>query len=52
MQFTEACCELLRIPLPRTPLNKARMAIPSLRLLKLANRVVESSTRYISSEGG
>ena len=42
---------LRRIPLPRTPVNKAGMAIPSLRLLKLANRVVERRPRYINSEG-
>jgi hypothetical protein len=43
--------ELRRISLPRTRVNKAGMAIPSLRLLKLANRVVERRPRYIYSEG-
>ena len=44
--------ELRRIPLPRTRMNKPGTAAPSLRLLALANKVVESSARYINSEGG
>jgi hypothetical protein len=50
MPFTEACCELPRIPIPRIRVNKkAGTALPSLRLLALANKVVEQRTRYINS---
>jgi hypothetical protein len=44
-------CELPRISLPRTRANRAEMALPSLRLLALANRVVGRRPRYINSEG-
>ena len=43
--------EVRRISLPRTRLNKAGTAVPSLRLLALANRVVERRPPYINSEG-
>ena len=43
--------EVRRIHLPRTRVNKPGTAVPSLRLLARANKVVESSTRYINSEG-
>src|SRR5918999_239267 len=37
--------------LPRTRANRAETALPSLRVLALANRVVEQRPRYIDSEG-
>jgi hypothetical protein len=41
--------ELRRIFLPRTPVNKAETALPSLCLLKLANRIVGRRPTYINS---
>jgi hypothetical protein len=41
--------ELRRISLPHTPVNRAETALPSLCLLKLANRIVGQRPRYINS---
>jgi len=39
------------VGLPHTRVNKAGTALPSLRVLALANRVVQKRPRYIDSEG-
>jgi hypothetical protein len=40
---------VLRITLPRTPLNKAETAVPSLRVVALTGRVVERRPRDIET---